>query len=123
MRLISLLVVGLVIISCNKDSVDGGGEVELNHGMLVLCEGLFQQNNSTLSWVNFMNGSEINTFFLNQNARQLGDTGNDVEIYDGKVFIVVNVSSTIEVLSANTGKVIKQIEMIEFMIKIVEDSS
>lgn len=113
MRLISLLVVGLVLISCKKDPVNGGGEVELNHGMLVLCEGLFQQNNSTLSWVNFTNGSEINTFFLNQNARQLGDTGNDMEVYDGKIFIVVNVSSTIEVLSANTGKVIKQIEMIE----------
>ena len=78
MRLISLLLV-LLLFSCKKDDLE---EVvvssSLSDGVVVLCEGLFQQNNSTLSWINNSDGSVSNTLFSTKVGRQLGDTGNDI---------------------------------------------
>jgi YVTN family beta-propeller protein len=79
--------------------------------MLVLCEGLFQQNNSSLSWINLQNDQIDVDFFNTQTARLLGDTRNDMQRYGGKIYVVVNNTNTIEVLAASTGKSIKQISM------------
>ena len=114
MRLISLLLI-LGLISCKKDKPEEDVVVSslLSDGVVVLCEGLFQQNNSTLSWINNVDGSVSNTLFSTKTGRQLGDTGNDIKQYGGKIYIVVNVSSTIEVLDASTFTSIAQISMIE----------
>lgn len=111
MRLISLVFVAVVFIGCKKKD-DPENDIALKNGMLVLTEGLFQQNNSALGFVNFTNSSSITSFFQAKNNRPLGDTGNDLQRYGGKIYIVVNVSSTIEVISAKTGNSIKQIEMV-----------
>lgn len=42
----------------------------------------------------------------------MGDTANDMALYGGKLYIVVNVSSTIEVIDFQTGVSIKQIPML-----------
>lgn len=100
------------VTSCKKDKPEDPVVPDtLKNGMLVLNEGLFQLNNSTLSWVDFGSGKVSNEFFIEKNGRLLGDTGNDMERYGGKIYIVVNVSSTIEVLDASTGKSVKQIPM------------
>lgn len=113
MRLISLILFfGLVLNSCKKEDPQPLTNDELSHGMLVLNEGLFQQNNSSLSWINTSNDEVIDDFFLSTNGRLLGDTGNDMEIYGGKIYIVVNNSNTLEILSKKTGKSIKQISMV-----------
>ncbi len=116
MRYVKVLLILVLFTSCKKHKVETptiDTSAGLKNGMLVLCEGLFQQNNSTLSWVDLNTGSIDNNFFVTQNSRQIGDTGNDLEAYGGKIYIVVNVSSTIEVLDKFTGKSIKQISMIE----------
>lgn len=113
MRLIKLIIV-LFLVSCKKDKVPVPFvETQLENGMIVLCEGLFQQNNSSVSWVDLSNSEVSNSFFLNNAQRQLGDTGNDIKQYGNKIYIVVNVSSTIEVLDANNFASIKQIPMVE----------
>lgn len=81
----------------------------LKNGILVLNEGLFNHNNSTLSWVNLSDLSVNNSFFEDKNQRGLGDTGNDIERYGNKVYVIVNVSSTLEILDATTGKVMRQV--------------
>ena len=112
MRYINLLLLSLVLFSCEKkkNQVNSSSIVPKN-GLLVLCEGLFQQNNAALSWVNFEDESIDNQYFENKNGRLLGDTGNDMEIYGGKIYIVVNVSSTLEVLDKATNISLKQIDM------------
>ena len=116
MRLIkpfSSVVLILLFFSCKKDKpATNFVASHLSNGMVVLCEGLFQQNNSTVSWVDFTNSNVSNTLFLEKVGRQLGDTGNDIQQYGGKIYIVVNVSSTIEVIDANTFQTIQQIPMI-----------
>jgi YVTN family beta-propeller protein len=77
--------------------------------MYVLCEGLFNMNNSTLSLLNFDNHTLNSDFFLFQNNRGLGDTGNDMKRYGSKLWIVVNVSSQVEVVDLKSGISIKRI--------------
>lgn len=111
MRLISFIIIVLLFFSCKKEKPTPEVISNLDNGMLVLCEGLFQQNNSSLSWVNLSNDEVDIDFFNSKNGRLLGDTGNDMQIYGGKIYIVVNNSNTIEVLSKSTGISIKQISM------------
>ncbi|MBI1838025.1 MAG: YncE family protein [Flavobacteriia bacterium] len=115
MRYIKLFIIVFLAVSCKKHKVetpDSTAISGLKNGMLVLCEGLFQQNNATLSWIDLSNNTIDNDFFTTKNSRNLGDTGNDIAQYGSKIYIVVNVSSTLEVLDKNTGKSIKQISML-----------
>ncbi|MDG1331946.1 MAG: hypothetical protein P8P74_06430 [Crocinitomicaceae bacterium] len=114
MRLISaLILLSLVFVSCKKDDPTVEDNIPLNNGMMVLCEGLYQQNNSSLSFVNFNSNQTIDNFFLSTSDRALGDTGNDIKRYGGKVYAIINGSSTVEVISGITGISIKQIPMVE----------
>lgn len=104
----------LLCFSCKKDKPEENEEtpVHLQKGILVLNEGLFQQNNSSLSWINLSNDNVLTDFFMEQNGRLLGDTGNDLEMYGSKIYVIVNNSNTIEVLSKYNGKSLKQIQML-----------
>ncbi|TNE70200.1 MAG: YncE family protein [Bacteroidetes bacterium] len=108
-----LTLLTLSVIACKKkttpEPVDG---FKLQDGLLVLCEGLFQQNNSSLSWID-TDGTVHADIFQSQVGRGLGDTGNDMITYGGKIYVAVNVSSTIEVLSAKDLTSVKQIPMFD----------
>ncbi len=78
----------------------------------ILNEGIFNSNNSTLAKYNFNKTEEPKlqrAFFQTTNKRGLGDTANDMQRYGSKIYIVVNVSSQIEVIDFRTGKSIKRI--------------
>lgn len=66
-------------------------------------------NNSKLCLLNFDNHSLNSDYFLFVNNRSLGDTGNDMKVYGSKLWIVMNVSSQIEVLDLKSGISIKRI--------------
>lgn len=80
-------------------------------GLYILSEGLFNMNNSTLAYYSFENDTLQTDFFESVNKRGLGDTSNDIKKYGNKIYIVVNVSSDVEVINAKTGKSIKQISL------------
>lgn len=112
-KTLPILLIALLAFSCKKKKVaEPEAPQILQHGMLVLNEGLFQQNNATLGWFNFSDNSYTGNFFEQKTNRSLGDTGNDMKRYGGKIYIIVNVSSTIEILDARTGTSISQISMI-----------
>ncbi len=114
MRFISTcFLFSVFLTACKKPVQPDAPDVSLDGGMLVLCEGLFQQNNSSISWVDFDNEMVINHFFEKKAGRQLGDTGNDMIRYGSKMYVVVNISSTVEVLSVKSGHSLAQISMIE----------
>jgi YVTN family beta-propeller protein len=110
----ALLLVIFLLTACNdmedmptpNDLPDTPGETGQ---MYVLSEGLFNLNNSTLSFINFANRTINNNYFLYQNHRGLGDTANDMQRYGSKLWIVVNVSSQVEVLDLKTGASIRRI--------------
>jgi len=114
MRLISLFLLLLVCVGCKKKATTlTMDDTTLSHGLLVLNEGLFNLNNASLSWVNLTSGQVSDDFFIQKTGRKLGDTGNDLQRYGGKIYVLVNVSSTIEVLDAYSGESIKQLVMQE----------
>lgn len=111
-KIVFLLFLAL-IASCKKEKKTPEiSSNNLTNGMLVVNEGLMNLNNATVAWVNFADGSVNTSFFTQQTGRMLGDTGNDMKRYGGKIYIVVNVSSTIEVMDAKNFKPIKQISML-----------
>ena len=105
--------IAFFFLGCKKDEEEKETLLEdkFSNGLLVLHEGLFQQNNSTLAWVDLSTNKVTENLFLKINDRLLGDTGNDMKRYGGKIYVVVNASSTIEVIDARTLKSIKQIDI------------
>lgn len=104
-----------IVVGCKKDKTkeEPAAPAQLQNGLLVLNEGLFNHNNSGLSWINLSDHSVGNQFFEEKTSRGLGDTGNDLKRYGGKIYIVVSVSSTVEILDAKTGLSLRQIGMSE----------
>jgi YVTN family beta-propeller protein len=103
-----------MIISCNPDppQPEPGPIPDVStKGLYILNEGLFQQNNSTLSYFDFTTGSFTENIFLDVNHRGLGDVGNDLQQYGNKLYIVVNNSNIVEVVDAQTVQSLKTINM------------
>jgi len=99
----------LFFTSCKKEENKPSVAENYTNGILVLNEGLFQHNNSSLSWLDLSTNEVTTDLFLSINNRPIGDTGNDMLLYGSKLYIAVTGSSTIEVLDRNSLKSIKQI--------------
>lgn len=80
-------------------------------GLYVLCEGLFNANNTSLTYYNYNDKNLVQDQFTAVNGRGLGDTGNDIKVHGSKMYIVVNVSSTLEIVNPKSGASIKRIDM------------
>jgi YVTN family beta-propeller protein len=100
-----------ILASCHKDKKITPVSVSATSGLYVLNQGGITHNNSSLSFYNYINKQTTADVFSAVNGRGLGDTGNDIEIYGSKTYIVVNVSSTIEVIDTKTAKSIAQIKL------------
>jgi DNA-binding beta-propeller fold protein YncE len=108
-----LLMICFLLLSCNKiEPEPNNTDTSLfKNGLLVLNEGLFQQNNASLSWIDLATNEVTNQLFLEVNERPLGDTGNDMIAYGSKIYIIVNGSSTLEIVEKSTLKSIKQVQL------------
>jgi YVTN family beta-propeller protein len=109
--LLAVAALSLTLTSCHKDPKVNLVTGPVTSGVYVLNQGLFNANNSTLSFYDNTSLNVTTDIFTAANGRGLGDTGNDVEIYGSKMYIVVNVSSTIEVVDKNSAESIKQIKL------------
>jgi YVTN family beta-propeller protein len=105
--LLTLFVAGLA--SCKKDKDDSSAP-KVTTGVYVLSEGDYGFNNSMLSYYNTSTGAVSTDFFAKaNNGTGLGDTGNDLLIYGGKLYIVVHGSSVLTIADKLTGQKIKNI--------------
>jgi YVTN family beta-propeller protein len=109
--LLAAAALSITLASCHKDKKVTPVTTPVANGLYVLNQGLFNHNNSTLSFYNYTSKQVSPDVFTSTNARGLGDTGNDIEIYGSKMYIVVNISSTVEVVDAKTSKSLKQIKL------------
>lgn len=80
---------------------------------LVLNEGLFQQNNSSLTYFNWITSQNADELFEKKNFVGMGDTGNDLANYGDKIFVLMNNSHVMHVLNKRTGKLIEQVHFQE----------
>ncbi|MCK9300095.1 MAG: hypothetical protein M0P23_01830 [Bacteroidales bacterium] len=82
-------------------------------GLWILSEGLMNLNNSSLAYYSFEQKTLEKTKFRASNKRGLGDTGNDLKAYGSKLYVVVTVSSQLEVLDLHSGLSIKRIPLFD----------
>ena len=71
-------------------------------------------NKATLDFFDYTTGTYHRNIYaeINPNViKELGDVGNDIQIYGNKLYAVINVSNKIEVLDAKTAKRIKTINL------------
>lgn len=121
LNLYFLFFVFIFLTSCRTDDtvipmevVEGLNPAEKTtiKGFYVLNEGNMGSNKCTLDFFDYAKGTYFRNIYseINPNVlKELGDVGNDIKIYGSKMYIVVNVSNTIEVLEAKTAKHIKSI--------------
>lgn len=93
-------------------SVDDSTAIKKYGKLVVLNEGLFQQNNATLSQVNLADSTVFNQVYQSINHRKLGDTGNDMQVYGDKIYIVVHSSSYVEVLDKHSLVSVGRVELL-----------
>ena len=83
-------------------------------GMYLLNEGNMGSNKSTLDYLDYRTGFYARNLYAERNpsiVKEMGDVGNDIQIYGSKLYAVINCSHKIEVMDVNTGKRIKKIDL------------
>ncbi|MBO6222595.1 MAG: YncE family protein [Bacteroidales bacterium] len=89
-------------------------EVGNRTGFYLLCEGNMGSNKATLDHYDYRSGSYMRNIFPKANpglARELGDVGNDLKIYGGKLYAVINCSHFVEVMDVHDARHITQISI------------
>lgn len=116
-----------LVTACRNDNIlpvtetiDTGNKVESNAivGMYVLCEGNMGSNKCTVDFLDFADGKSSAIYQRNiypernPNAvKELGDVGNDIQIYGSRMWMVINCSNKVEVVDAATCRRIGQVEI------------
>lgn len=84
-------------------------------GIYLVNQGNQGSNKARLDFLNFHNGFYIRDVFTEYNpevVKGLGDTGNDVQVYKGKVFVAVNGSHKVEIMDAYSMKRLAQVDVL-----------
>lgn len=98
--------------SCHRPGPDPKPPIDTQAaGIYVLNEGLFQMNNSTLSYYDLSTGTLTDDIFLQTNQRGLGDVGNDLKSYGAKLYAVINNSNRVEIMDLGTAKSLRSISL------------
>lgn len=110
--LIALVISVFLSASCHRPGPDNPRPVDTHaDGIYVLNEGLFQMNNSTLSYYDLSTGTLTDDIFLQTNQRGLGDVGNDLKSYGAKLYAIVNNSNHVEIMRLDDAKSLRSISL------------
>ena len=101
--------------ACRKDDVAvaptvtpvAPGESGPIKGFFLLNEANMGSNKASLDYFDYESGNYSKNIFPTRNpgvVKELGDVGNDIQIYGGKLYAVINVSHLIEVMDVTTAK-------------------
>ncbi len=98
-----VVTLSVFLFSCTKDDTPPVVPA-VTTGVYVLNQGLYGNNNTSLTYYDFSTSAPTTDFFKNVNGFGLGDTGSDFIIYGSKTYVVVNVSGYVAVLNTATAK-------------------
>lgn len=118
-----LLMIILLLCDCRKegpiyplteDQVTDGGIPGKITGFYLLNEGNMGSNKATLDYFDYETGKYYKNIYAHRNPgiiKELGDVGNDLQIYGDKLYAVINCSNFIEVMDVRTTRHITQISI------------
>ena len=90
------------------------GNEEPVKGFFLLNEGNMGSNKCTLDYFDAATGTYVRNIYAEANpgvVKELGDVGNDLQVYDGKLWAVVNCSHIVEIMDVETARHITQISI------------
>ncbi len=79
------------------------GEIK---GFFVLNEGNIGSNKATLDYFDYASGEYSKNIYAERNpavVKELGDVGNDLQIYDDRLYAVINCSNLVEVMDLSSA--------------------
>ncbi len=83
-------------------------------GMYLLNEGNMGSNKASIDYVDFVNGYYVRSIYTERNPtviKELGDVGNDIQVYGSRLYAVINCSHKVEVMDARTCRRIGQVDI------------
>lgn len=83
-------------------------------GFYLLNEGNMGSNKSTLDYYDYTKGEYIRNIYGNANPtvpKEMGDVGNDIQVYGSRLYAVINCSNKVEVMDVRTARRIGQIDI------------
>ncbi len=83
-------------------------------GMYLLNEGNMGSNKATIDYLDFSKGIYIRNIYGERNPnviKELGDVGNDIQVYGNRLYAVINCSHKVEVMDLHTCRRIGQIDI------------
>ena len=83
-------------------------------GMYLLNEANMGSNKSSIDYVDFRNAYYVRNIYAERNpevVKELGDVGNDIQIYGNKLYAVINCPHKVEVMDVRTCKRIGQVDI------------
>jgi len=103
MKRLFIVLIGIMLIaSCKKDSSTNVPIAE--HGVLTVNEGNFNWGNAGLSLFDFDKNTVNKDVFKDANGFSLGDVAQSATLIDSLLYVVVNNSAKVVVVSASTFK-------------------
>ena len=119
-----LLATAMLLTSCRgKEPVQPDPEVDPVtppdasaecEGFYLLNQGNMGSNKATLDYFSYTMGTYSRNIYPDRNpgvVKELGDVGNDLQIYGGKMYAVINCSNLVEIMDAATAKHITAISI------------
>lgn len=103
-----------IIPSTGTEVIYPDSEIGEVKGFFLLNEGNMGSNKATLDHFDYETGIYTKNIYAERNpgvVKELGDVGNDIQIYGDKLYAVINCSHFVEVMNVNTAKHIKQISI------------
>ena len=83
-------------------------------GMYLLNEGNMGSNKATIDYLDFSKGIYIRNIYGERNPnviKELGDVGNDIQVYGNRLYAVINCSHKVEVMDLYSCRRIGQIDI------------
>ncbi len=103
-----------IVVPSETDQPTAADTITQVAGMYLLNEGNMGSNKCTIDYMDFTTGTYSRNIYSERNPNvpmQLGDVGNDIEVYGSRLWAVINCSNKVEVLDAATAVRIGQVNI------------
>lgn len=118
------MLTGVLLVSCRQgeDSIVPSTGTQVTapvpnskiKGMYLLNEGNMGSNKSSIDYFDYETGMYHKNIYAERNpgvVKELGDVGNDIQIYGNKLYAIINCSHFMEVMDVATAKHITQVSI------------